>query len=415
MKLINIAVSLVLFITFSFSAYADISDKYVDENTKNRIVTEYYTEGMLDSYENGDIPTASSPVSSVVVDAKSAILIEQSSGKVMYEKNADEKLPPASITKVMSLILIMEYIESGAMNYHTVVTCSEHAASMGGSQIWLEPNEKMTVDDLLKAVIIGSANDATCVLAEAVAGSEEAFVKMMNDKCEELGMNSTVFKNCSGLDAEGHYSTARDIAIMSKELLKHDKIFEYSTIWMDTLRNGATQLVNTNKLVRFYDGATGLKTGTTNGAGCCVSASAKRNGLHLIAVVMGASTSDDRFRSAKKLLDSGFANYEFKEMKFELKNKTVDVTKGTKTNIELEEPKNISFLLEKGQEKNIETHFNLPQSIKAPINKGDTVGRVTVKLNGETVATTDIVAAEDVDEMNFVNAMLRMLQHTFML
>ena len=346
--------------------------------------------------------------------AKSAILIEPTTNKIVYENNSREQMAPASMTKMMTMLLIMEAYDNGQFKLDDMVPISKNSSSMGGSQLFLQENTEIKAEELIKGIAIASGNDAAVAMAEFIAGTTDEFVKMMNDKCAELGMNSTVFKNCSGLDAEGHYSTARDIAIMSKELLKHDKIVEYSTIWMDTLRNGATQLVNTNKLVRFYDGATGLKTGTTNGAGCCVSASAKRNGLHLIAVVMGASTSDDRFRSAKKLLDSGFANYEFKEMKFELKNKTVDVTKGTKTNIELEEPKNISFLLEKGQEKNIETYFNLPQSIKAPINKGDTVGRVTVKLNGEIVATTDIVAAEDVDEMNFVNAMLRMLQHTFM-
>ncbi len=414
-KLVKVALSLALVFSFGFSAYADVNDGYVDNNAEDSIVTEYYTQSMLDSYENGDIPTSTTPISSVTIDAKSAILIEQTTGTVIFEKNADEKLSLASITKIMSLILIMEHIESGGMNLHTVVTCSEHAASMGGSQIWLEPNEKMTVNDLLKAVVIGSANDATCALAEAVAGSEEAFVKMMNDKCALLGMNSTVFKNCSGLDADGHYSTARDIAIMSKELLKHERIFDYSTVWMDTLRNGATQLVNTNKLVRFYEGATGLKTGTTNGAGCCVSASAKRNGLHLIAVVMGASSSDERFRSARKLLDVGFANFQFKELKFELKENQIKVIKGTKLKIKLKTPDNVSFLLEKGQEKNIETHFNLPENVIAPINNGDTVGSVVRKLDGKTIATTDIVAAENVEKMNFANAISRIAEYIFKL
>ena len=239
---------------------------------------------------------------------KSAILIDQNTGTVRYEMNADEKLPPASITKIMSLLLFMEALDSGKIALTDTVTCSEAAAGFGGSQIWLKPGEEMTVDDLLKAVAVQSANDATVCLAEYVAGSEEAFVQLMNQKAAELGMENTNFACCAGLDNEGHYSTARDIALMSRALLRYPKITDYITIWMDTLRNGATSLVNTNRLVRFYQGATGLKTGTTNGAGCCLSASASRDGLGLIAVVLGAGNSNDRFAAARALLDWGYAN-----------------------------------------------------------------------------------------------------------
>lgn len=413
MRFISFLISIAIALTCCVPVYADMSD--YSEVTQNNIVTEYYTDGLLDSYEKGDLQTSAKPGEDIDVDAKSAILIEQSTGAVLYEKNSEVELPLASITKIMSLILIMEHIKSGRLNYDSIVVCSEHAASMGGSQIWLEPNERMSVDDLLKAVVIGSANDATCALAEAVAGSEEGFVNMMNQKAKELGMNKTCFKNCSGLDAEGHYSTAKDIAIMSKELLNYDKIFEYSTVWMDTLRNGATQLVNTNKLVRFYNGATGLKTGTTNGAGCCVSASAKRNGLHLIAVVMGADTSDKRFTSARKLLDTGFANYQFKELTFKLKKDEIKVTKGAKLNIKLKNPENISFLIQKGQENNIKTYFNIPNEIQAPVKSGDTVGRIIIKLDGKVIGTSEVLAAESVKEMTFALAFLRMLNYIFKL
>ena len=407
-----------LIILFSGTcAYADGPGDVVEQQPteQNRIVTEYYSDGLLENYESGDIQTSAKPGSNIEIDAKSAILVEQSTGNVLFEKNADEKLPLASITKVMSLILIMEHIESGAIRLDSTVVCSEHAASMGGSQIWLEPNEEMSVNDLLKAVVIGSANDATCALAEAVAGSEEEFVEQMNNRAKELGMNNTYFKNCSGLDADGHYSTAKDIAIMSRKLLNYDLILDYSTVWMDSLRNGETQLVNTNKLVRFYDGATGLKTGTTNGAGCCVSASAKRNGLHLIAVVMGADSSDKRFQSARKLLDTGFANYQFKELSFKLKNEYISVKNGTKLKIKLKKPENCSFLLEKGQENNVKTSFNIPDSVNAPVKKGDTVGKVVIKLNEKTLGTVDIVAAESVDKMTYSKALGRIAKFTFKL
>ena len=253
-------------------------------------------------------PQSSQAEMPVEVPAKSAILMEQSTGQVLCEMNADEQMPPASITKVMTLLLVMEAVESGRLSLEDTVTCSPHASSMGGSQIWLEVGEQMTVQDLIKATAVASANDASVALAEKVAGSEDAFVVMMNERAEQLGMTGTHFVNCTGLDAPGHLTTARDIATMSRILIQHPMIREYSSIWMDSLRGGETQLVNTNKLVRFYDGATGLKTGTTDGAGSCLAATATRNGLSLVAVSLGSATSDERFQSARNILEYGCAN-----------------------------------------------------------------------------------------------------------
>lgn len=342
--------TVVLILSGSLTAFADgIEGQPIAENEKqNRIVTEYYTKSMLENYDTGEVQVAAGINDKIELESKSAILIEQTTGKVLYEENADIQMSPASITKIMSLLLIVEDIEAGNLSLDSMIQCSEHAASMGGSQIWLEPGEQMSVNDLLKAVAIGSANDATCALGEAVAGSEEGFVTMMNNRAAELGMKNTVFKNCSGLDTDGHVSTARDIAIMSQELLKHDIIYNYTTVWMDTLRGGKTQLVNTNKLIRFYDGATGLKTGTTNNAGCCLSASATRNGLKLIAVIMGSDNSDKRFKSARKLLDMGFANYEFAQIELTLPVDNIGVTNGTEKTVKLVTDSSQSFLLPKG-------------------------------------------------------------------
>ena len=376
-------------------------------------MTEYYTQSLLESYETGEVPAAAKINDKIELEAKSAILIEQTTGKVLYEENADEQMPPASITKIMSLLLIVEEIEAGNLSLDSIIQCTEHAASMGGSQIWLEPNEEMTVDDLLKAVAIGSANDATCALAEAIAGSVEGFVARMNEKAAELGMVNTHFENCSGLDADGHESTARDIAIMSQELLNHELIHKYTNVWMDTLRNGETQLVNTNKLVRFYEGATGLKTGTTSKAGCCLSASAQRNGLNLIAVVMGSDNSDKRFRSARKLLDMGFANYEFAQIELNLPNENLPVTGGTEKNVAITSDQFKSFLLPKGSKDKVTVEYNLPENVSAPVSEGDVVGRICIKLNGEDLGVAEITATQDIYTMNFSRAFLRMLEYTF--
>ena len=335
------------------------------------------------------------------IKAKSAILMEVNTGRVLYDSNADEKLPPASITKIMPLLLVMESIERGEIDTETVVTAGEHACSMGGSQIWLEPGESMTVDELLKATVIASANDACVALGEFLAGSEEGFVEMMNERAKELGMNNTHFVNATGLDAEGHLTTAHDVAIMSTELIKHDLIKQYSTVWMDSLRDGKSELVNTNKLVRFYKGTTGLKTGTTSTAKYCLSATAERDGLELVAVVMAGDTSNDRFNAAKKLLDFGFANYNFKSLESELKETEIPITNGVKNSIKVETEKTLNLLMEKNSKKEITRTTVWNENITAPIKKGQVLGRVIVKVGDEEAGEIEIIASEDVKKLDF--------------
>ena len=335
------------------------------------------------------------------INAKSAVLLEPYTGKVLYEQNGDEKLPPASITKVMSLLLVMEALDRKEFGLDTVVTASEHACSMGGSQIWLEPGEAMTVDDLLKATVIASANDACVALGELVAGSEEGFVTLMNQRAAELGMNSTTFKNCTGLDAEGHLTTANDVAIMSGELIKHELIKDYSTVWMDTLRNGESELVNTNKLVRFYQGTTGLKTGTTSIAKYCLSATAQREGLSLVAVVLAGQTSQDRFEGAKKLLNYGFSNYSFEEIKADLKEKTVSVLKGETDSVGVEAKGSVSFLCEKAKKGGIKQTVTWEKEIKAPIKKGQVVGHIDIYSGEENIGQIPITATKNLKKRDF--------------
>ena len=282
---------------------------------------------------------------------------------------------------------------------------------MGGSQIWLEPGESMTVDDLLKATAIASANDATVVFAEAVAGSEEGFVAMMNERADQLGMHHTHFVNATGLDAEGHVSTAHDVALMSAELLRHPLIKNYTTVWMDSLRDGKSELVNTNKLVRFYEGTTGLKTGTTSGAGYCLSASACRGDLELVAVVMGGETSNDRFNGAKKLLDYGFANFSLASLDAQLDADAVlPVTGGVQKQVRLCAPETLSLLMKKNSTEKVERNVVLPKSVRAPIQKGDQVGTVELSVGGEVVGEIPIQAAESVEEMNYAVALGWMLR-----
>ncbi len=343
------------------------------------------------------------------IKAKSAILMEVNTGKILYEMNADEKLPPASITKIMSLLLVMEAIDSGKMSLEDVVSASEHACSMGGSQIWLEPGEAMTVDDLLKAAVIASANDATVALGEQIAGSEEGFVAMMNARAEELGMTNTHFINATGLDAEGHISSAHDVAIMSSELIKHDLIKNYSTVWMDSLRDGESELVNTNKLVRFYEGTTGLKTGTTSGAGYCLSATAERNGLELVAVIMSGDTSNDRFNGAKKLLDYGFANYEYASIEPKLDMSELAVENGVAQKVKIIAPHSFGALLKKSEAAAVTQQLNLKENIIAPVKKDEVIGTVDFYLNDEMIGQVNVTAAENVDKMSFLTAFLWIL------
>ena len=366
-----------------------------------------------------DISDIAVPIDSTVTDAaigtqldikaKSAILMEVNTGKILYEQNADEKLPPASITKIMSLLLVMEAIDGGKMSLEDVITASEHACSMGGSQIWLEPGEAMTVDELLKAAVIASANDATVVLGEQIAGSEEGFVAMMNARATELGMTNTHFINATGLDADGHISSAHDVAIMSAELIKHDLIKNYSTVWMDTLRDGESELVNTNKLVRFYEGTTGLKTGTTSGAGYCLSATAERNGLELVAVIMSGDTSNDRFNGAKKLLDYGFANYEYSSVSPTLEQTELEIKNGIQKTVKINAHNDFHALLKKSETSAIEQRVNLTENLTAPLKKGDIVGSVDFYLNDEIIGSVDIVADENVGKMSFLTAFLWIL------
>ena len=333
------------------------------------------------------------------IKAKSAILMEPYTKEILYESNSDEKLAPASITKIMPLLLVMEAIDRGDITLETVITASEHACSMGGSQIWLEPGESMTVDELLKATVIASANDACVALGEHISGSEEGFVALMNERAKELGMNSTNFVNCTGLDAEGHLTTAHDVAIMSSELIKHELIKKYSTVWMDSLRNGESELVNTNKLVRFYEGTTGLKTGTTSIAKYCLSATAKRNGMELVAVVMAGDTSNDRFNGAKKLLDFGFANYSFSTIGADLKETEVSVSKGTAKKIKVEAKEELNLLLPKQSKEEIERQVEWEKNITAPIKKGQTLGYVNVYVGEEELGRLKIIASEDMKRL----------------
>ena len=334
---------------------------------------------------------------------QAAILVDEDSGTVLYEKNADEQRPIASITKVMTLLLTFQALEEGKIHLDDVVPVSEHAYSMGGSQIWLEPGEQMTLNDMLKAICVSSANDAAVAVAEFVGGSEPAFVQMMNERAAELGMTSTHFENACGLDQEGHLSSARDVAIMSREmLLHHTEVRDYCSIWTDTLRDGATQLVNTNKLLKSYSGITGLKTGTTSKAGVCISASAERNGLRLIAVVLGSASGKERFEAATTLLDYGFANYE--NVTAELPTdapQALPVTRGTSEAVTLQYEAPQKCLVPKGQGEQLHVEVELPQTLQAPVAAGTPVGTVHWKSGETDLQTFSITAAQDVEALSF--------------
>lgn len=376
------------------------------------IATEYMSEDLTaDASGVLSVSAKQDAEDTLEIQGKSAVLMERDTGKILYSLNPDERCAPASITKIMSLLLIMEAIDNGKLTLDTMVTASEHACSMGGSQIWLEPGETMTVNELLKATVIASANDATVALSEAVSGSEEAFVGAMNRKARELGMKDTNFVNCSGLDAEGHLTTARDIAIMSCALLKHDLIKDYTTVWMDSLRDGESQLVNTNKLVRFYEGATGLKTGTTSAAGFCVSASAEKQGMELCAVVLGASNNDERFGTARKLLNHGFANWGLHTVTVNKKDiPEIKVQKGcSKTVTAVPEGKG-KYLIEKEAEGKLTTEVDIAESFAAPIAKGQKLGTVKVKFGEKTIGEIDLIAAEAVEKLTFLKALSRIFE-----
>ena len=330
----------------------------------------------------------------------SAILVEESTGKVLFEKNSHEKRSCASITKIMTMILVMEAINSRKVSLSDTVIASEHAASMGGSDIWLETGESMTVDELIRAVLVASANDAAVALAEYIYGSEEKFVDKMNEKAKSLSMNETVFKNCNGLDEDGHFSSAYDISIMSRELMKHKEIFSYTSIWIDYLRDGKTQLVNTNKLLKNYNGITGLKTGTTSVAGCCISATAKRENLSLIAVVLGDKTSKDRFNDAASLLDFGFSNFTMLTPIFDEKIlKSIKVKNGMQNFVSLKVKDMKDVLVKKGEENSITNFIELQEECEAPIEDEKILGYLTYKSCDEEVARFPIVSSFNVEKL----------------
>ena len=346
-----------------------------------------------------------------------AILIEQNTGRVLYDYNMHEKLRPASVTKVMTILLIMEAIDSGRISLTDKVPCSENASSMGGSQIWLDTTEELTVDEMLKAICVVSANDCTVAMAEYLEGSEQAFVEKMNQRAKELGMNDTTFKNCHGIDEDGHVTSAYDIAIMSRELLKnHAQITNYTTIYMDSLRGGKSELVNTNKLVRNYEGCTGLKTGSTSVALFNLSASATRNGLSLIAVIMRGETSAIRFAEARQLLDYGFNNYQYKEL-----GKANDVVglanieKGLESSIEAEVNKDVGVVIKKSNDINITQNVEIFNNISAPVTKGQKVGELTFTLDGNEIAKVDLVADRDVPKYSLFTMTKRVFEDWFTL
>ena len=348
----------------------------------------------------------------VAVNAKSAILVDVSTGKVLAAMNEHERLYPASVTKIMTLLLVMEAIDSGNLKLTDTVVASGTAAAKGGSQIWLKEGETMTVDELLRAAAIYSANDACEALGEHLAGSEEALVQLLNTRAKELGMNDTHFDNCTGLDdtTDTHLTSAYDIALMSVELLKHELIQKYTTVWMDSLRDGATELVNTNKLVRFYDGATGLKTGTTAKAGCCISASAMREGTHLVAVIMGSPTSNDRFNGAKALLNWGFANFETVTPKAdESLIAPVTVIGGKEESFVPTLPEIEPVLIKKGDGENIKQSITLATDVQAPVEPGQKVGTLTFTLGDEVIGEYELSAPEGIDALTFAEVLRRVL------
>lgn len=355
-----------------------------------------------------DTPTDAAPFT---LSCKSALLMEAKSGQILYAQNENEPLPPASVTKVMTMLLCMEEIDSGRLSLTDTVTASAYATSMGGSQIYLKEGETMSVEDMLKSVVIASANDAAVALAEHICGSEEAFVARMNERAKELGMKNTTFENTNGLDdtTENHKTSALDIALMSRELSKHKKIFEYSSTWMDTIRNGAFGLTNTNRLIRFYKGATGLKTGSTSKAGFCISATAERDGVELIAVIMGADSRDIRNDCAKALFDYGFASYALYTAP-DFESAPIPILGGVKNETKVyADP--FFALVKKGKEKKVTVDASLPESLTAPIKAGDKVGELVYSLDGSELGRVSVYASDSVDKISFFEILRRMTSH----
>ena len=396
---LSFIICLLLVFSFTFPCFAE-ETSYVWSNNTEAIPTNASIENTENSLE---------------LESGAAILMEQTTGKILYEHNMHEKLRPASVTKIMSILLIMEQIDSGKLSLTDEIPCSENASAMGGSQIWLDTRETLTVDEMLKAICVVSANDCVVAMAEYIAGSESAFVDMMNEKARQLGMNDTTFKNCHGIDEDGHVTSAYDIAIMSKELLNnHPDITKYTTIWMDSLRDGKSELVNTNKLIRNYKGATGLKTGSTSLALYNLSASATRDGLSLIAVIMKAPSTKVRFAEAEKLLDYGFNNYEIKSFGEKgdiLKN--IKVEKGIEHELSVVFESSPSVLIKKGEESNITQEVHLEDSIMAPVLQGQVIGSIDYSLNGEIISTVQLVAEKDINKVTLLNNIVNIYKRWF--
>ena len=341
--------------------------------------------------------------------------MDYDTGTVLAENNSTESCPIASVTKVMTMLLCMEALQSGKISMDDMVTASEYACSMGGSQIYLEPGEQMRVEELLKSVAVGSANDASVVLAEHIMGSETAFVDAMNERAKALGMVNTHFVNCNGLDEDNHYSSAKDVAIMSRELLKHNAIHPFLSIWMDSIRNGEFGLTNTNKLIRFYNGAIGIKTGSTSNAKYCLSSAATRNGLTLIGVVLGAESTADRFETAKQLLNYGFSNYKIdtvfdKEISFG----SVNIIKGKKNSVDAVTQSSFKRLGNKQSGNNTETKVVLNDNIKAPVNKGDVIGKVEIIENSKKIGEVNLIADKSVLRLNFIDIFGKLLANVML-
>lgn len=348
------------------------------------------------------------------VEAGAVVLMEKETGTVLYEQNAHEQLEPASVTKVMTMLLVMEALDSGRITTDEMVTVSAHAASMGGSQVFLKEGEQMTVRDMLKSVAVASGNDAAVALAEHIAGSESGFVELMNRRAAELGMNDTKFQNCTGLPAAGHVTSAYDIALMSRELLKHPAIRAYTTIWMDTIRDGQFQLANTNKLVRFYEGTTGLKTGSTDSALYCLSASAERDGMELIAVVLKSPTSQKRFESAKSMLNFGFANYALLDVKPDRALAPVDVLLGEKSTVQPVLADGGRILVDKSEINDVTTSVQVTDRVEAPVEAGQKLGEIKISVGGQVRQTIPIVASEAVARITLPGIFRNMLDRLFM-
>ncbi len=365
----------------------------------------------------GSMPVRSHAVE-LEISGKSAVLMDVATGTVLYEQNAHEPLAPASVTKVMTMLLIMEAVDSGKIRWEDQVTASEAAAAKGGSQIYLKVGESMSVSDMVKSIAVSSANDCACAMAEHIAGSESAFVQLMNSRAKELGMNDTNFVNCTGLDddvnAKDHRTPAYDIALMSRELLKnHPDIKKFTTIWMDTVRDGAFGLANTNKMVRFYSGCTGLKTGFTSGAGYCLSASAQRDGMELIAVVMGSQTSQERFAACKSMLDYGFANYALYTPALQ-EGASVPVTLGTQPSVAAVPGETTDLLIPKGQQGSVQTDISLDPSVAAPVNQGQKLGTMTVRCGDQVLAQIPLVAQISVPRVSWGQMFRRLMGRILM-